>query len=178
MKRFVSLLSTLLLIVLALGVVTIAVPRIFGVKMFVVLGSSMEPNIHVGDLVYVFPTDYEDIKVGDVVTFVIGEELTVATHRVIAKDEANEKLTTKGDHNWIEDGPISYKNVVGVVKIIIPKGGYVFNFLSAPAGKISTVTVTVSLILFIFAFSEDKEKPKKKDESKDESTEANEKSIP
>ncbi len=165
MKKIASLLSTLLLIVLTLAVVTIAVPRLFGVQMFTVLGSSMEPAIHVGDLVYVFPTDYEKIKVNDVVTFVINEQLQVATHRVIDKDDVNQRLTTKGDHNWIQDGPISFKNVVGVVKVTVPNGGFVFNFLSTPAGKISSVTVTVSLILFVFVFSDDKKKPKKKEES-------------
>ena len=56
-----------------------------GLKTYKVLSGSMEPEYHVGSVVYVEKSSIDDIEVGDVITFYINDN-TVVTHRVIDKD--------------------------------------------------------------------------------------------
>ena len=43
----------------------------------------MEPTYHVGSLLYVKKIAPEAVQVGDPITFVLDENLTVVTHRVV-----------------------------------------------------------------------------------------------
>lgn len=77
----------------AIVVVTAALlvgAKVIGFQTYSVLSGSMEPTYHTGSLIYVKKTDPQDIKVGDPITFVLDENLTVATHRVIKIDDPNQ----------------------------------------------------------------------------------------
>ena len=53
-----------------------------GIGTYIVTGSSMEPGIHKGALVFVQPIDPSQVRLGDVITFQQYGQTT--THRVIA----------------------------------------------------------------------------------------------
>lgn len=113
-------LSGILLTVLIIACLLLVAPRIFGIQLFSVLSGSMEPSFHVNDLVYAFPAKYEQIAVGDPITFKLNEN-TIVTHRVIKKDDGKRCLYTKGDANETADGtPAAYDDVIGVVRFYIP----------------------------------------------------------
>ena len=121
----VRVLSWLVLTIVALTLLLIA-PLVAGYHPVVVLSGSMMPNYPVGSVTYYKSAAYEDISVGDAITFRIGDGQELATHRVTAKDDAAQSFTTKGDHNETEDAnPVSYSQVAGkTTGLAIPYVGY------------------------------------------------------
>lgn len=75
--------TTLLVVFMLLLAVALVGVRVVGLTPFTVLSGSMEPAYHVGSLIYVKQTDPATIKVGDPITFVVNDDLLVATHRVV-----------------------------------------------------------------------------------------------
>ena len=83
MKKVWNAVSTLLVVVVvALAVLLVGV-RVVGLTPYAVLSGSMEPTYHVGSLIYVKSIEPQDVEVGMPLTFVVDENLTVATHRVV-----------------------------------------------------------------------------------------------
>lgn len=133
-----------LLAVLLVGV------RVIGFRPYAVLSPSMTPKYGVGDLVYVKAMDPEKIEVGDVLTFVANEDLTVVTHRVVEIDRENRCFYTKGDANEIQDGsPVLYENAIGVVQFSLPKLGYVSSYLTSPSGRYVGIAAGAFLVLLL-----------------------------
>ena len=111
----------------------------------------MEPEYGVGDLLYVKKVNPNTIKEGDVITFIVNEDLVVGTHRVVRVDAENQRFYTKGDANEIEDqSPVHFNNVIGVPKFAIPKLGYVSDFVQNPPGMYITIGIGIILILAVF----------------------------
>ncbi len=147
-----SVFVTLVLIVfLALTVLLVGV-RIVGYTPYVVLTGSMTPTYNPGDLVYIRATDAEKIEVGDAITYVKDEALTVVTHRVVAISQSEDgtiRFTTKGDANSEADAKtVLAANVLGVVRFSIPKLGYVSNFLNTGNGTLIAI-VAILLVLVL-----------------------------
>lgn len=125
--------------------------RLLGYQVFTVLSGSMEPEYSVGDLLYVREVDVNSIKVGDPITFILNEDLVVATHRVVEIDTENQHFYTKGDANEIADSePVHFNNVIGVPKFSIPMLGYVSNFIQNPPGMYITIATGAVLIILVF----------------------------
>ena len=114
----------------------------------------MEPAYHVGSLIYVKNTDPDDVQVGDAITFVLDESLTVVTHRVVeieTDEDGAIRYTTKGDANETVDGsPVHEKNLVGKPVFTIPYLGYVANVVQKPPGKFIAIAVIVILLILLF----------------------------
>ena len=120
----------------------------------------MEPKYSVGDLIYVKEVDPATVQPGDVITFVLNEDLVVATHRVTRIDAEKQHFYTKGDANETEDGsPVHFKNLIGVPQFAIPGLGYVSDFIQHSPGMY--ITIAAVAILMILAFIPDfvKKKP-------------------
>ncbi len=122
-KTIVTALSWLILGIILVYVLT-ALPMLGGYRPIVVLSGSMEPAYPVGSLTYYHACSYEEIEVGDAITFQAGDSLV--THRVTEKQELSRTFTTKGDNNETEDvNPVSETDVVGkTVEMDIPYLGY------------------------------------------------------
>ncbi len=144
-------LTTLLVIAAVLLAVLLAGVRVVGLTPFAVLSGSMEPTYHVGSLIYVQKTAPENIKVGDPITFVLNEDLVVATHRVVDIDAANQYFYTKGDANDTPDGaPVHFKNLLGKPLFTIPQLGYVSSLLSTTKGMILAGTAALVILILVF----------------------------
>lgn len=152
LKKVWNVVSTILVVVVVVSAVFLMGSRLLGYQVYTVISGSMEPAYSVGDLVYVRPVDsIEDIKVKDAITFVLNEELTVATHRVVEIDIENQRLYTKGDANDVADAnPVHFKNVIGVVQFSIPLLGYVSDFIQNPPGMYITIAAGAVLIILVF----------------------------
>lgn len=90
-------------------------------RMFTVASGSMAPEYEVGDVLIARETKEEDIKVGDSVSY-LGDKGSfagkVVTHEVIRieKDvDGNYIFHTKGKANLVEDPPITYNQIYGVI---------------------------------------------------------------
>lgn len=139
----IAIAAMLLLIAMVVG------PKLFGVQLRAVLTGSMEPELPVGSLIVAAPAPFEKVKVGDDVTFVINKDLKVVTHRVIAKDEGNQMVTTKGVANKMSDAPTRYENVLGVVRFHVPYVGYPLLWLGTAQGKIISIAAFAAILLIL-----------------------------
>lgn len=154
MKILKNILFWTATVCLVLAIMAVAVPKLFGVQFRAVLTGSMEPEIPTGSLVVIVPTQADDIKLGDDITFVT-ESNNVVTHRVIDIDRENNTFTTYGIANGSsnKDPANKYENIIGVVKLHIPNIGQAFMWLSTTTGKIITVTAIIAVFLLSFIIS-------------------------
>ena len=99
---------------------------ISGYTSFVNIGTSMLPEIQVGDMVIVH--EEESYKIGDIISYENDDEITV-THRIIDKD--GKKYITKGDNNKFTDGEkVARKDIYGKVVFTIPKVGHFITYVN------------------------------------------------
>lgn len=150
-KKIWNIVSTVLVVLIVLCAVFLMGSRLMGYECYNVISPSMEPEYMVGDLIYVKDVDPTTIKEGDVITFIVNEDLVVGTHRVVRVDLENKRFYTKGDANDIEDqSPVHFNNVIGVPQFSIPKLGYVSDFVQNPPGMYITIAIGAVLILAVF----------------------------
>lgn len=151
LKKIWSIVSTILVVLMVLCAVFLMGSRLLGFQCYTVISGSMQPKYKVGDLLYVKDVDVNSIKVGDDITFILNEDLVVATHQVVRVDAENHRFYTKGLANQIEDqDPVHFNNVIGVPQFSIPKLGYVSDFVQNPPGTYITIGLGILLILFVF----------------------------
>lgn len=167
----------IVLIIIALAAALVGV-RILGFQPFAVLSPSMTPAYGVGDLVYVMPTEPEEIKEGDALTFVANEQGTIVTHRVIEADRENRCFYTKGDANENPDGaPVLYENAIGVVKFSLPRLGYVSSYLTSKSGRYVGIAIGLTMVLLMILpgiFKSDKPDKSDKEKRAEDTAEAGE----
>ena len=171
-KNICNWLSTILVIVAVILAVLLVGARLVGFQVFTVLSGSMEPNYHVGSLIYVKEVDPFQLESGDVITFMMSEDV-VATHRVVGVVEDEDdpgviRFRTKGDANETEDGTlVHYKNVIGSPVFSIPKLGYVATYIQNPPGTYVVIAAGAFLLMLMFLpdiFSDEEEEEKKSKE--------------
>ena len=167
-KKIWNIFTTVLTVIAILLAVALVGMRLFGFQVFSVLSGSMEPLYHVGSLIYVKEVDYHELKSGDVITFMLDEDL-VATHRIVdvcpdQDDPSVLRYQTKGDANEAADGTlVHYKNVIGTPVFTIPYLGYVADFIQKPPGTYAAIAIGAVLLALMFLpdlFRE--EEPKKR----------------
>jgi signal peptidase len=139
--------AILLLIIVAAG--GILALTLLGYTPLAILSGSMEPAYHVGGLVFINTNAAPDeVAVGDVITFTIGEDTNV-THRVTAI--GGREFTTKGDANDSEDlAPVPYDAMIGRAWLHIPLAGYaLMNLKTAKGFAAGALLVAVLIVLFV-----------------------------
>ena len=150
-KKIWDAVSTVLVILVVAFAVFLMGSRLVGLQVFNVISGSMEPTYSVGDLLYVKTVDPDSVKVGDPITFVLNEDLVVATHRVVGIDKENRQFTTKGDANETEDAaPVHFNNLIGVPVFAVPLLGYVSAYIQSPPGMYVAIGLAVVLIGVVF----------------------------
>ena len=112
----------------------------------IVIGNSMEPNFHIGDLVIVH--EEATYQVGDAVVYHNVDLENFVFHRII-KDELG-RFTLQGDNNsWADNYQPSKEDVIGKLWIHIPKGGKAIQRIRSPyimaglAGLLGIILATV-----------------------------------
>ena len=144
----------LLALVLLVAVLVIALPMLTKSTPYTVLTSSMTPSYPAGTLVIVKPTDPQQIRIGDVITYQIASnQPAVITHRVIQIIEPNtpggtESFITKGDANSLADQPVKPVQVRGVVWYAVPYLGWVNNVINGDARNVIIPIVAGALFLY------------------------------
>lgn len=151
LKKAWEIISTVLVVLVVACAVFLMGSRIIGYRVFTVISGSMEPTYSVGDLIYVKNEKPQNITVGDPITFVLNEDLVVATHRVVRIDAENQYFYTKGDANEMEDSsPVHFNNVVGVPVFSIPYLGYVSDYIQNPPGMYIAIAAGAVLVILVF----------------------------
>ena len=146
MKKVYNVFSYLTIGILAVCLLSSVLLRLlYDAEFKAVLTPSMEPELPVGSLLVILPTEYEHLKKGDDITYVRDESLTLVTHRIVEKDDKTRCLTTRGIANNINDFPTSYENVVGKVCLCIPMFGYFLIWTDTAWGKLIAVAAVTAL---------------------------------
>lgn len=150
-KKIWDRVATVLVVLVVIFAVFLMGSRLVGLQVYNIVSPSMEPHYSVGDLIYVKSVDPDSVKVGDPITFVLNEDLVVATHRVVAIDSENRQFTTKGDANKTEDAaPVHFNNLIGVPVFAIPLMGYVSAFIQKPPGMYIAIAFGIVLLAVVF----------------------------
>ncbi|MGN1334481.1 MAG: signal peptidase I [Anaerovoracaceae bacterium] len=151
LKKAWSIFTTAIVAIVVLLAVLLAGVRLAGFDVYTVLSGSMEPAYHVGSLIYVKDAAAEEIQVGDPITFVLNEDLVVATHRVVEIDAENQYFYTKGDANdYVDGSPVHFNNLIGKPVFSIPYLGYFADYVQNPPGMYVAISVGAVLLLLIF----------------------------
>ena len=115
---------------------------------YIIVTPSMVPTINVQDAIIVGRKDPEDLKQGDIISFLATDSYysgKVITHRVVGVEESmNGSLLfrTKGDHNNVADSSlVNEEDIYGKVIFRIPKLGYIRKFLSTYFGWILCIVI-------------------------------------
>lgn len=155
-KRVWNILTSVIVVLAILLAVALVGVRLVGLEALIVLSGSMEPTYHTGSILYVRDVDCAKLKVNDVITFVVDDEGTLATHRIVEivpdkEDSSVLRFRTKGDANDNRDGGlVHYKNVKGKPVFSIPKLGYFANYIQKPPGLYVAISVGALLLLLFF----------------------------
>ncbi len=116
-----------------------------GYAILEVVSGSMEPTIHVGDLI-VIDTKCSEFHVNDIVTFRDDNDNFV-THRIISIQD--EKMITKGDNNNSSDEESDLNTIVGRYLFRLPALGMIMASLKTPFVMVMILIVGVLLCLFV-----------------------------
>ncbi len=106
---------------------------------YVIISGSMEPNIHVYDVIISKRVDPSTLEVGDVITFHSNDTRfygETVTHRIVEEVDPEKGIyRTKGDANNVEDEALTVgENIMGKVVMRIPQLGRVQSFIATKGG--------------------------------------------
>lgn len=173
-KRIWNIMTGMLVaVVIVLAILLIGV-RLVGIMPYTVLSGSMEPEYHVGSMIYVVSVDPTSLDVRDPVTFYL-DSTTVATHRVIEvidddKNPGAKYYRTQGDANDDPDSELLHSSkVIGKPIFTIPYLGFLSNYIQHDPGR--TITLIVCLVLMVLTFVPDllfREKKENSEQTTDE----------
>lgn len=176
LKKILNVISTILVVIVVVLALLLVGARFIGLNVYTVLSGSMEPTYHVGSLIYVKDVDTDELKAGDVITYMLDED-TIVTHRIVdvIPDETDPSIIrfqTKGDANDSVDGSlVHYKNVIGTPVFSIPELGYLANYIQKPPGRYIAISAGAIILLLVFLpdlFSDDDKSEKKKKKQNNE----------
>ena len=123
-----------------------------GFKILNILTGSMTPTMPVNTVVVVKKIPINQVELGDVITFKMGD--SNVTHRVVEINNSgrNTVLYTQGDaaQNQGSRDTVTEDNFVGVVVFHIPYLGVLLNLIK---DNIIIITVCIVLALFIITYS-------------------------
>ena len=142
-----------LIIVMSLFVLTLRFlgesPSIFGYSFYYVLTESMEPEIEAGDMILGETTSFDQLKVGDIITYQgeTGEvNGKIITHKIVEID--GDLITTKGIANDIADPPIRQSQIMSRYVTTIPLAGDIFSAINSKLGFIFLIAIPLALLIF------------------------------
>lgn len=121
---------------------------------YIIVSESMIPTIKINDAIVVKKIDSDNLEIGDIITFNSKDYayngLTV-THRIVGiQNSANgEKIyRTKGDNNiFVDTAVVDLNSIYGKVVLIIPKFGYIKNFLRSIPGFIILIIMPILMVI-------------------------------
>ena len=149
LRRLVDVTLATLIVVVLLAVALGKLVPLTGGRSIIIGGSSMEPAIHLGSTVVVFPVEPAELRVGDVVSIKLEESRATFTHRIVAiVDRPDGRwIRTKGDANADPDPTlVPATTVIGRVELSVPLIGYLLVLLSTVLGVLFVVGIGATLL--------------------------------
>lgn len=165
MKRVVSFTGNIIFVAVVLYLCYFIIqaaqnqsPSVFGYRMLRVMSDSMEPVFVRGDCIIIKEAQQEEIKTGDIITFVSPDPSlngSFNTHRIIdiaADSETGQMIYyTKGDNNsWEDNYTICYEDIVGKYTGKLPFGRTFSAFLEKLSDRNYYFVIVIVPILICF----------------------------
>jgi len=142
----------LLALVLLLAGLLIVVPRLAGGVPLTILSGSMEPSLPVGSLAVVVPVEPEDVRIGQIVTYLPNpDDPTAITHRVTGvthRPDGGLAFTVQGDANAAADAPVQDYQVRGRVLYAVPWLGYLNSAVNGDERSVAVYVVAGAFFLW------------------------------
>lgn len=147
-KKIVHVLSLIIYVAITAYALT-WVPLLFKYYPLVVLSGSMEPTYKVGGIIYYKEVRENELKEGDVITFIQGKKYI--SHRILSINEG--LIETKGDANNAPDAlKVSFKDIKGkVASVCIPYAGYYIKFVNEHITFLVILIVIIMVSEFLFS---------------------------
>ena len=160
-------LSSILLIICAILLVIAAwlcidkfiigspVPSFCGYSSLSIATGSMSGTLEIGDIIIIKDTD--DYKIGDIVTFLQGDDTVPTTHRIIQYAEDG-RFITKGDANNADDGEkgVAKEEILGEMVCHMPILGMFVGWIKDGGGMIYLIAVILIIGLGSYMLSNEK----------------------
>ena len=125
---------------------------LFGYRFTGAFGTSMEPTLRDGDMIWVKRATIAEVRIGDVVTLSSPDSESIS-HRIIGMEPVSRGqylVETKGDANLLSEYWIfGSDDTVYIVVKSIPLGGYVLYFIDRAYGGILVIFVAIVALLVL-----------------------------
>lgn len=132
---------------------------IAGYRVLRVLTSSMEPTIVGNTCIITKEVDVDELKVGDIITFISEDPAIYGyynTHRIheIVEENGEEKFVTKGDNSYeVDPYTVSKDNVVGIYVKELPGGRLIGKaFVALSDNKVYFLVIIIPLVLCLMSY--------------------------
>ena len=126
--------------------------QVFGFQHFVIVSSSMDPTIKVGDVIVIKKVNFETLEVGDIITFYVDADPTlpgkeIVTHYLHHVDSENNLYYSHREGTTTPDSwSIEKEDIIGTYVFKVDKIGKLFLFFQTGLGRV--VFVLDGVILF------------------------------
>ena len=121
---------------------------ISGTHAYAVQSDSMLPTLSRGDVVFVRPVSFDELRDGDVISAKLPASGTVFTHRILRVDSENRQVYTRGDHNMSDDPmPTAEDKIIGRLWFSVPYVGFLSLYLTNR--MVLYVALGIALVLIL-----------------------------
>lgn len=125
--------------------------NVAGLSIYVINDDNMQPTYQKGSIVYVKEKSFEDIKVGDTITYIANSNLDIKSNRVIDKDIEQKLFKLQGDKSSIPKEKLVHdNNILGTIEYSIPHVGFIYTFIRSDMGLITLIISIFALTLAVF----------------------------
>ncbi len=115
----------------------------------IIIGNSMEPGFHIGDLIITH--EQSMYQVGDAVVYRNRELGSFVFHRIIGEEEG--RFSLQGDNNsWVDTYQPLQEEIIGKLWLHIPKGGRVIQAIRQPLAM-ALIAAALGVLLALGFFS-------------------------
>lgn len=135
-------------------------PSFLGIKTYVIVSGSMQPELDIGDIVVVKDVEENELQKGDIISFREGQN--VVTHRIIEIENKDnqEQFKTKGDNNnSVDNNPVKMDAIEGKVITAIPLIGNIALILQ---GKLTIILIVIIFYAYFVKSEQVKNKKEKR----------------
>ena len=115
----------------------------FGYRIFEVGSGSMEPALHVNDLIII--REEPEYKVDDIVTYISNKNYI--THRIVSIN--GEEIITQGDSNNTSDDPIKKEDIIGKCVHVLKINGFFVYLFSISKFWILLFLIGIAITFFL-----------------------------
>ena len=115
-------------LIFAAAIAAAVLISVSGIRCYAVLTGSMEPVLPVGSLLVVVPMSFDELKVGQDITYKTAGG--TVTHRIVAIDQAARTVPTPALTNHVAEPHVKAEINVGKVHLSLPWMGYPVKILN------------------------------------------------